>query len=69
MSEPLKIGLIGSGGIARRHLTAFLNHRDQVRLTAVCDIVEDAARNYADRAGIDAVYLDVHDMLREAAQS
>ena len=66
MSEPLKIGLIGSGGIARRHLTAFLNHRDQVRLTAVCDIVEDAARNYADRAGIDAVYLDVHDMLRDA---
>ena len=66
MSEPLKIGLIGSGGIARRHLTAFLNHRDQVRLTAVCDIVEDAARNYADRAAINAVYLDVHDMLRDA---
>ena len=66
MSEPLKIGLIGSGGIARRHLTAFLNHRDQVRLMAVCDIVEDAARNYATRAGVDAVYLDVHDMLRHA---
>ena len=66
MSEPLKIGLIGSGGIARRHLTAFLNHRDQVRLMAVCDIVETAARDYAGRAGIEAVYRDADEMLREA---
>ena len=66
MSEPLKIGLIGSGGIANRHLTAFREHQDRVRLVAVCDIVEDAARDYAGRAGVDAVYLDVDDMLREA---
>ena len=66
MSEPLKIGLIGSGGIANRHLTAFREHQDRVRLMAVCDIVEDAARDYAGRAGVDAVYLDVDDMLREA---
>ncbi|MCY3817885.1 MAG: Gfo/Idh/MocA family oxidoreductase [Gammaproteobacteria bacterium] len=66
MSEPLKIGLIGSGGIANRHLTAFREHRNRVQLMAVCDIVEDAAREYAARAGVDAIYLDVDDMLREA---
>ena len=66
MSEPLKIGLIGSGRIANRHLTAFREHRDRVQLMAVCDVVEDAARDYAGRAGIDAVYLDVDEMLREA---
>ena len=66
MSEPLKIGLIGSGGIANRHLTAYLNHRDRVQLMAVCDIVEGAARDYAGRAGIEAVYLDADEMLREA---
>ena len=66
MSEPLKIGLIGSGGIANRHLTAYLNHRDRVQLMAVCDIVEDAARDYARRAGVEAVYLDADEMLREA---
>ena len=66
MSEPLKIGLIGSGGIANRHLTAFREHQDRVRLMAVCDIVEEAARDYAGRAGVDALYLDVDDMLREA---
>jgi predicted dehydrogenase len=66
MSEPLKVGLVGTGGIARRHLTAYLEHPDRVQLTAVCDIVESAAQAYAEKAGIDAIYLDIDEMLREA---
>ena len=43
---PLKVGLIGSGGISRAHMPAFLEHTDEVQLTAVCDIRQDAARAY-----------------------
>ena len=66
MSEPLKVGLVGAGGIANSHLPAYLEHTDRVRVTAVCDIVEDAASAYAKRANVDAVYTDLDTMLREA---
>ena len=66
MSEPLKVGLVGAGGIANSHIRAYLEHTDRVQLTAVCDIVEDAARAYAKRVNVDAVYTDLDTMLREA---
>lgn len=66
MSEPLKVGLVGAGGIANSHLPAYLEYADRVRVTAVCDIIEDAASAYAKRANADAVYTDLDTMLREA---
>ena len=62
---PLRIGLIGSGGISRAHMGAFLEHRDEVELVAVCDIREEAAQAYAADAGVDpsAVYTDAADLL------
>ena len=66
MSRPLKVGLVGTGRIANRHMAPYLQHPDRVRLTAVCDVVEPAARDYAKRAGVDDVYLDLDDMLRRA---
>ncbi len=66
MSEPLKVGLVGAGGIANSHLPAYLEHTDRLQLTAVCDIVEDAATAYAKRTNVDAVYTDLDTMLREA---
>jgi len=67
MSPPLKVGLVGAGRIAYAHLPAYLQHADRVCLTAVCDIVEDAARRYAKAAGISAVYSDIEEMLRDSA--
>ena len=66
MSKPLKVGLVGTGRIANRHMAPYLEYPDRVRLTAVCDVVEPAARDYAKRAGVDDVYLDLDDMLRHA---
>ena len=66
MATPLKVGLLGTGGISNRHLTAYLEHPDQVQLTAVCDIVEPLAQEYAKKAGVEAVYTDFDKMLREA---
>ena len=66
MSEPLKVGLVGAGGIANSHSRAYLEHTDRVRVTAVCDIIEDAANAYAKKVGADAVYTELDAMLREA---
>ena len=66
MATPLKVGLVGTGGISNRHLTAYLEHPDRVQLKAVCDIDEPRAQEYAKKAGIDAVYTDFDKMLREA---
>ena len=65
MSKPLRVGLIGAGRIAHSHMTAYLEHPDRVQLVAVCDIIEPAARAYAKEAGVDAVYTDYAEMLRE----
>ena len=66
MATPLKVGLVGTGGITSRHITAYLEHSDRVQLTAVCDIDETVAQEFAKKAGVDAVYTDFDKMLREA---
>ena len=66
MSEPFKIGLIGTGGISRAHLPVYEQFPDKVKLTAVCDIIEEAAREKAREANVDAIYTDYNKMLREA---
>lgn len=66
MVKPLKMGLIGTGSISTLHLLAMNLAAEKVKLTAVCDVREDAVRQFAKRAGIDAVYTDATKMLREA---
>jgi predicted dehydrogenase len=66
MSDPLKVGMIGTGHISDRHMTAYVEHPDRVRLTAVCDIDEPLAREYAKKTGAESVYTDYEDMLRNA---
>ena len=68
MSNPLKVGMVGAGGITRAHLPAYLERPDRVQLNAVCDLVEPLAQELAGKAGIDAsaIYLDMDKMLREA---
>jgi UDP-N-acetylglucosamine 3-dehydrogenase len=43
--------LVGSGGIARRHLSAFRQFPNELELAAVCDVREDAARKAAAAVG------------------
>jgi len=66
MSKPLKVGLIGTGAIARAHLPGYQQFPDKVKLTAVCDIREDAAKQYARDADVETVYTDVTKMLKDA---
>ena len=66
MSEPFKIGLIGTGGISRAHLPVYEQFPEKVKLTAVCDIIEEAAKERARDANVDAIYTDYQKMLEEA---
>jgi predicted dehydrogenase len=61
------VGLIGAGNIASHHLPAYLEHPDRVKLAAVCDLDEAAARRRAAEGGVERVYTDAGRMLREAA--
>ena len=66
MPTPLKVGLIGTGGISRRHVGAYIEFPEKVQLTAVCDVVEDAARDRAQEAAVAAIYTDAEKMIKEA---
>ena len=53
MTQPLKLGLIGTGGISRRHAISMKDlherGRDGFGVTAVCDVNEAAAQERADQ--------------------
>lgn len=66
MTQPLKIGVIGAGGISRAHARAYGRFPKRLRLAAVCDVQEEAATRFAQEAGIDAVYTDAEQMLDHA---
>lgn len=59
----LRFAIVGCGRIAAKHIDA-LQQLDHVELVAVCDIIKDRARNYAEKLGI-PYYLDYHDMLQK----
>jgi predicted dehydrogenase len=61
-SLPLKIGIIGCGGIASAHLKA-LQQIPDVKLSAFSDIVVERARSFAEAVGGGAIYKDYHGML------
>ncbi|MBS4196063.1 Gfo/Idh/MocA family protein [Lederbergia citri] len=61
----LKVAVVGCGSIARyRHLPEYAAN-DQVEIVAVCDIVEDRAKEMAEKYGAKA-YTDYKTMLAEA---
>jgi len=64
--EKLKIGIIGTGSISLLHLWAINQASEKVKLTAACDVREDAVRQFAKNAGLDTVYTDASTMLKEA---
>lgn len=58
----IRIGVVGTGGMARAHANAFKKIRG-CRLVAACDVVKDRVEAYAKEHGIPDVYTDVDDML------
>lgn len=60
----VKTGIIGCGGIARRHADAYAT-LPQATLVAVCDAVPERARQFAEQYGATA-FVDPATMLRES---
>lgn len=59
----MNVGLVGCGHIAEAHMRAW--HKiESARLTAVCDTVEDRAKQMAQRWRVPASYIDLKDMIR-----
>ena len=65
-NTPLKIALVGAGGISNAHLPAYQNFRDKVELVAVCDVNEAAAKAFAGKVGESVrVYTDYQALLED----
>jgi predicted dehydrogenase len=61
--DPVRIGMIGGGGIAAQHLSGYLAIPEGARVSAVADIDPERARIHADRAGSARVFTDYREML------
>jgi len=64
-AAPVRVGLIGAGGIAGAHVKGYLANPDTTTLVAVADPVEANARRRAELADA-AVYADAATMMAEA---
>jgi len=61
----IRIGIIGSGGIAQAaHMPGYKN-TGGAEMVACCDIIEATARTAADKFNIPAVYTDYREMFRK----
>lgn len=59
MSKKLKIGIIGSGGIAQAcHMPGYASMPDLCEMVAVCDVNPDAAKKAAEAFGVPKIYSD-----------
>ena len=52
MAKKLRIGIIGTGGIASAHLQSYLRMADEVEVVGGSDIVPGKARAFFDKAGL-----------------
>jgi len=62
--KTVKVGIIGTGGIANSHALGYLTNRDVCELTAVCDIDKEKVKAFAERHGVKKTYTDYGKMLK-----
>lgn len=54
MNEKLRIGLVGCGHIANSHVQAFRSFPDEAEIVAFADVVEERAKEMAEKYGVGA---------------
>jgi predicted dehydrogenase len=60
----LRIGIIGSGGIAQGcHMRGYASIPDLCEMVATCDVVESVAKEAAEKFNISHTYTDYHEMI------
>lgn len=60
----IKLGVIGTGGMANHHASQFSAMKD-VKITACCDVSEERRAAYAEKWQVPAVYADYREMLEK----
>ena len=63
-NRTIKVGIYGAGGHARNNHLLNLTRLEDVEVVAVCDIVEQNARQAAADFGISSIYTDGHEMVK-----
>lgn len=66
MAKKLKIGIIGSGGIAQGcHMKGYQSIPDLCEMVAVCDVNPEIAKQAADKFDITQTYVDYRELLAD----
>lgn len=66
MATPLKIGIIGAGGIAQfAHFPGYASLPGECEVVSVCDVDPEAARAAANKFGVARTFSDYREMLRD----
>lgn len=64
MPQPLRVGVVGTGGIFKfAHKDAW-KHHPEAKMVALCDIVPDKASAFQEELGIEQVCADYRDLLK-----
>ncbi|NMA94905.1 MAG: Gfo/Idh/MocA family oxidoreductase, partial [Clostridiales bacterium] len=63
MNKKVRVGIIGAGSFSNSHLLG-IKYSHSAEVVAICDIVEEKARNQADRYEIPDYYTNYKDILR-----
>lgn len=59
----IRVGLIGTGGIAAVHANCYQSLHDQAEVVAICDIAEERVAAFAERFQIPQTYTNYHDVI------
>lgn len=70
VNGPVRVAIVGAGGISGAHLNGFIKHRDKLRCAALCDVSQDNLKKRTDQltaASLDAprTFGDWKTMLKE----
>lgn len=63
--QPLKVGLIGTGGIAWKHARGIRAEQDELALAAACDVRAEALEALADEFDVPQRYASYRDLLAQ----
>ena len=62
----IKAAVVGAGLIAgKKHIPAFIRHKNKVELAALCDLNQEGARKLAAQFGVPRVYADIGEMIEK----
>ncbi len=62
-TNPLRVGIVGAGGIARTHARVLTARLDAADLVAACDVSAETLERFAADFDVPGRYLDLQDML------